>query len=263
MSYGHFYPWQLLTKNAGVFLMQRFEQTFDVARLQSELAEVLEHHEVIPHYRPYLATGWGAVTLVGPNGDPTDHRSIQVAKVGNTEYQKTPAMRYTPYIEEIVSQFPGGRCRVRLMQLQAGRRINWHHDGNLFGLDHQLARFHIPIVTNPDVHWQICHEDCHWEEGRLYFLDNSFPHRLTNGGREDRIHLVFDIEVSPELLQWFPQEMLDQAPQRRELRDKCARWVDQTLGHVYKFQKRLLMKRQKLSSCLAQRSLKPLRSNQV
>ena len=231
-----------------------FAQLYDADRLQRELTCVLEHHEVVPHYRSYLANGWGAVTLVGPNGDAHDHRAAHIIKGESVEYRRTPAMEHAPYIEEIVSGIPGRPNRVRLMRLQAGRKIFWHHDGGLFGLDRKIARFHIPIRTNARVHLQVSHEDCRWQEGRLYFLDNSFPHRLVNGGAEDRIHLVFDIEVTPELLGLFPAEFRERHEQLAVLRQRCARWLDATYGNVYRLQKRWQKKREKL-----QRLLQPSR----
>lgn len=94
----------------------------------------------------------------------------------------------------------------------------------------------------------------------MYYLDNSFPHRIINGGKDDRIHLVFDVEVTQELLQWFPQEVLEQQSQRAVLRKQCAHWIDRTVGKVQRLQKRLMMKRQRLNSYLEQRRLKLLRN---
>jgi hypothetical protein len=235
-----------MTRRSGVHLTHHFEETFDVGRLQLELAAVLQHHDIVPHYRSYLANGWGAITLVGPNGDAQEHRSVAVVKGAAVEYLKTPAMQHTPYIESILSTFPGKSNRVRLMRLEAGRKIFWHHDGFLFGLDRRIARFHIPIITNPHVHLQVSHEDCHWQAGNLYFLDNSFPHRLVNGGSHDRVHLVFDMEVTPELVAMFPAVFAEQVEARQALRERCFRWVDNTVGLVYKAQKRWQMKLQKL-----------------
>jgi hypothetical protein len=246
MSYKHFYPWQQITRRSGLRLTHTFDRNFDVARLQSELKEVLDHYEVVPHYRPYLANGWGAITLVGPNGDPSDHRAIQIVKGDAVEYRSTPVMRLTPYIESILATFPGAHYRVRLMRLEAGKRIFWHHDGGLFGLDRQVARFHVPIVTNPDVSLQVSHEDCHWQAGRLYFLDNSFPHRLVNAGDRDRIHLVIDLQVTPELLAAFPPVFGEQNGQIPAVRRRCTRWLDATVGNLQRFQKRWARKRQRM-----------------
>lgn len=228
-----------------------------MSRLQHELAQVLDHHDVVPHYRSYLANGWGAITLVGPNGDPQEHRSLQIVRGERVEYRRTPAMDHTPYIESILSLFPGRPNRVRLMRLEPGKEIFWHHDGGLFGLDRRIARFHIPIRTNPKVHLQVSHEDCHWQAGRLYFLDNSFPHRLVNGGTQDRIHLVFDIEVTPELLEHFPDAFQEQRAALAAMRQRCIRWVDATYGTLYRLQKRWQRKRDRLEQVLRHRSKPP------
>jgi len=251
MAFGKWYPWQIITRRAGIHLTHTFEESFDVARLQSELAAVLEHHDIVPHYRSYLASGWGAITLVGPHGKVDEHRSVAVVKGETVEYSRTPAMDHAPYMESILSMFPGKHNRVRLMRLEAGRKIFWHHDGFLFGLDRKIARFHIPIITNPGVQLQVGHEDCRWSAGGLFFLDNSFPHRLVNAGAQDRIHLVFDMEVSPELLDMFPAEFAEQVQRRIELRERCRSWIDNSLGRVYQVQKRWQMKRQKLQELLS------------
>ena len=245
MSYGHGYPWQIWTRMAGLDLVHRIAQRFDVDRLQSELQQVLAHYRVVPHYRPYLASGWGAISLVAPNGDPSEHRPAEAIRQPRVEHLKTPVLEHAPYMESIIDAFDCPKRRVRLMELAPGKDIFWHHDGRLFGIDRKVARFHIPIVTNPDAVLQVSHHDCQWQPGELWFLDNSFPHRLRNGGDEPRIHMVIDLESGDFVRSLFPAELHAQEEKRKAARTACMRMHEATYGLVFKAQKRLELRRRK------------------
>jgi hypothetical protein len=231
MGYTHWWPWQILTRRAGLLLVHRFDKTFDVERLQAELAAVRKEYDIVPHYRGSYMAGdeaWGAVTLVGVNGDPGDGRPQQVFKNRTIENVKTPALRLAPYMESIIDGFGAKTRRVRLMQLAAGTRIFWHDDGDEYGIDNRTVRLHIPVVTNDRVEVQVSHQDCRWREGELWFLDNSFTHRLRNRGTEARVHLVIDLQVDDHVRAMFPQAHHDQESLRQKLRPECRRWYTLT-----------------------------------
>jgi hypothetical protein len=225
-----------MTRRAGLQLVHKFDAKYDVGRLREELAAILREYEIVPHYRPYLteAKGWGAITLVGANGDPNDHRPPQAFAKGTYRLEKTPVLRLAPYMESIIDGFGVKTRRVRLMQLAAGRNIIWHDDGDEYGFDHQTIRLHVPVITNEHVEVQVSHEDCRWREGELWYLDNSFAHRLRNGGTEARVHLVVDLEVSDKVRAMFPTTLLEQKAVRDDLRPRCRRILAMSVGRWMK-----------------------------
>jgi hypothetical protein len=240
MGYTHWWPWQILTRRAGLLLVHRFDTTFDVERLKAELAAVRKEYDIVPHYRGSYMAGeeaWGAITLVGADGDPKDHRPQQTFQGRAIEYIKTPALRLAPYMESIIDGFGAKTRRVRLMQLAAGTRIFWHDDGDEYGIDNRTVRLHIPIVTNDRVEVQVSHQDCRWREGELWFLDNSFTHRLRNRGTEARVHLVIDLQVDDHVRAMFPQAHHDQESQRQKLRPACRRWYALTAQRWLKLER--------------------------
>jgi hypothetical protein len=238
MAYKHNYPWQIITRTAGLELVYAFEQRYDAARLQQELAAILQEYAIVPHYRPYLTNGWGAITLYGPNGDPNDPRPWQAFQGKDVAFTKTPVLRLAPYMESVLDGLAFPKRRVRLMQLTAGKRIYWHHDSDEYGFDARTVRLHVPVVTNDRVEFQVSHHDCRWQPGELWYLDNSFPHRLYNGGSEGRVHLVIDLEVNNAVKAMFPDRLHEQRAVRDACRKRCRAWHDRTVGRVMKVRRK-------------------------
>ena len=101
---------------------------------------------------------------------------------------------------EIAKSF-GRFDRVRFMKLEAGGELSRHADitdreaGVKKG---KVMRVHIPIYTNENVTfyaWDIRGERITkvLEEGKVYYLDQRKPHRVTNRSDKERVHLVIDV----------------------------------------------------------------------
>ncbi len=185
MRYLRVAPWQCLTRLHGLQLTQRLPRRFDAAILREECRAVLARHPPRPHFRDTTA-GWDGIGLVAPNGDPGEGRKL------DAPYEKTEVLALAPYMESLIDSFPCRKKRVRLLQLVPGHPVPWHYD-LAETLDRGNARLHVPIETNPHVMFQICHVDCHWRPGELWYGDFSFPHRLVNRGDAPRVHLVIDL----------------------------------------------------------------------
>jgi len=124
----------------------------------------------------------------------------------------TTAAPLFPSTLAVVARVPGAKDRVRFMRLAAeGGELTRHADitdreaGTKPGA---VARVHIPLVTSGQVAF------CAWDargrpiveylkERGLYYLDQRKPHAVQNSGQEDRIHLVIDTHVTPELREWL------------------------------------------------------------
>ncbi len=86
---------------------------------------------------------------------------------------------------------PGGRVlRAMVAKLLVGGTIKPHVDAHpSFSVGH---RVHVPLKTNDDVQFIVEGERIIMEEGKAYELNNLLSHGVHNGGKEDRIHLIFD-----------------------------------------------------------------------
>lgn len=96
-----------------------------------------------------------------------------------------------PVMELISGQGDGGWVvRCILTRLPGGCGILRHRDSGL-SLSH-ARRFHIPIVTNPDVEFSVGDETIRMAPGEIWEINNLRPHGVDNRGVEDRVHLILD-----------------------------------------------------------------------
>lgn len=215
-DFWHLYPWQVVSRSMGTNLGCRLRSSdwIDVDLIAAETKKVVTQFGLVGHHR-YHDGGWSAIGLISHEGNP--HELMGLAG----KYVKTSVLAQAPYLESIIDSFQCEKQRVRLMALQPGKNIYWHYDA-MESIDINVnARLHIPIITNPGVQFQICHEDQIWRAGELWYGDFSFPHRLRNGGGAERIHLVLDFKVSDYVTSLFPPSFLEQKERRRRARRLC------------------------------------------
>ena len=84
--------------------------------------------------------------------------------------------------------------KVLLARLEAGHGIDMHVDG---GISHQGShplthKIHVPLETNAGAVLHVDGADFQLEVGQAYEVNNLVPHGASNGGRTDRIHLIFE-----------------------------------------------------------------------
>jgi hypothetical protein len=190
MAFGHAYPWQVASRMLQVPLTCRLRRRFDPVRLRDDVMRALAAHE---------ASEFGAFA-----GD----------------FTKTAAFRSSPYIEQLVDELHCEKQRVRIMALAPGADSRWQCDHEL---DRDVVRVHIPVITNRGVLMQICHEDCRWQPGELWFGDFAFPHRLRNTSRETRIHIVIDLVSNAFVRGLFPRQFEAARADRERARKLCGR----------------------------------------
>lgn len=89
---------------------------------------------------------------------------------------------------------------VRFLLLGPGGIIKEHSDTFLSG---RIVRLHIPVITNPDVEFNLAGERQVWQEGELWYGDFSLPHSVYNKSDTTRVHLVIDVAVDENLLKLF------------------------------------------------------------
>ena len=84
----------------------------------------------------------------------------------------------------------GGYPRVMLARMGPGAMIHPHQDTNPAAKwPHKI---HVPLLTNDRVVFTIDGIAFHLAEGEAVEVDNMATHAVTNGGKTDRIHLIFE-----------------------------------------------------------------------
>jgi hypothetical protein len=87
--------------------------------------------------------------------------------------------------------YPGARLvRLTLAELPPRTRIPAHVDNGIAVT--AMHRCHVPIVTNPDVHFFIDRISHYLECGVAYEFDNTRLHAVDNQSDERRVHLLCD-----------------------------------------------------------------------
>ena len=170
----------------------RLPLRFESARLQFEL-ERLERAPWLGH--PTGFAGNSFLPLVSVAGGANDDFAI------SGSMQPTAALHSSPYLSQVLSalELPISRCR--LMRLEPGAEVPWHDDRNFHW--YRRMRFHVPIVTEPEVAFACGDQTVHMAAGELWTFDNFRRHRVTHGGRLPRIHLVADTKASERSLQFL------------------------------------------------------------
>lgn len=191
--------------------------------LVQKIAEKMKDTESLfqNHYSNYnKGKSWSAFSLRGYKADPTFMtKPIEMNDKWKEEHkdevfvmQDTTLMVDFPEVYQLLRHTFGSPTeyhRIRLMKLKSGDgELTRHTDqvdpdqGLAVG---KLARFHFPIITNPDVKFTVWDLDnkpntVNMKPGECWVLDVRKPHAAINGGKEDRIHLVVDIVVTPEII---------------------------------------------------------------
>lgn len=124
------------------------------------------------------------------------------------EVTETSLMYDFPEVRNIMDCIPGEKDRVRFMNLSPGGGTLGRHTDKAdseIGIEvGNIARLHVPIVTNPKVEFTLWDlegspKKQRMDKGKLWYLDIRKPHMAINGGKHNRVHLVIDTFVTTEL----------------------------------------------------------------
>lgn len=173
--------------------------------------------EFTNHYSNYNKDkSWGALSLRGYTDDPSFiTKPIEMSddwkeknKNVHFELQDTPLFAEFSEVRQLLSEFGEKIHRVRFMRLKpGGGELERHTDqvdpdsGGSLG---KVARLHFPIKTNDNVVFTVWDtkgnpQKVHMSKYECWFLDTRKPHMAVNGGSEERIHLVVDLETEEGL----------------------------------------------------------------
>jgi len=184
----------------------RLPVQFDTAAMLHEISQLPGVNWRMHYNTKYYEGNWSVIALRSPDGNPDNIYSLH-ASAGNTNrqgYPDTPLLALCPAIEETLRFFKCPTTMVRLMKLNAGAVIKEHTDYDMC-FEAGEARFHIPLQTNDKVAFYIEDEQIPLQESACWYLNLNLPHRVSNGGTTDRIHLVVDCLVNNWMQDLFAQ----------------------------------------------------------
>jgi hypothetical protein len=96
-----------------------------------------------------------------------------------------------PVIKNLELLYDGKVGKVLFIKLPAFKEVGEHSDvGDYLGA---VRRFHVPIITNPDVDFRIDSETINMKTGEIWEINNSKLHYVNNRSDKDRVHLLIDI----------------------------------------------------------------------
>jgi hypothetical protein len=171
----------------------------------------------------YSDGSWGALCLKGfyPEDPGRDMKPLEMNKKWQEQHPEdldrscewTSLAADCPALMEFVTgvSWWSEMERVRLLQMSGrngkGGALGRHTDvgDKAQGTaDGQIARFHTPLVTHPDIQlhtWDLTgvKTSTHLEAGKTYYLDARKPHAVTNPTGVDRVHLVVDVVCNQEV----------------------------------------------------------------
>lgn len=167
---------------------------------------------------PFYSDGtWSAVSLRGfyPEDPARGVKPAEMSKAWKAEHpddlaracEWTALAERCPTMVEFVRSVPWWREveRVRLLRMDGndgkGGALSRHTDitDKAHGTrDGQVVRFHIPLVTHPEIKMTVWDLDgrphaVHLEPWRAWYLDARKPHAVSNPTGVDRVHLVVDV----------------------------------------------------------------------
>lgn len=69
-------------------------------------------------------------------------------------------------------------------------------------------RFHVPVITNDNVIFNVSKQRVVMLPGELWALDTSFLHAVENNSRETRVHIVIECDMNKAVLAHLPKKNL-------------------------------------------------------
>jgi quercetin dioxygenase-like cupin family protein len=164
---------------------------FDVKATQAELLATAEAWQ--PHFNRYHYTGsWTVLALRSPGGNADNiiPELMQCDDFGETKY-----MQHFPSVQKLLAEIHCPVMAVRFLNLEPGAVIKEHRDAEL-AFEKGEARLHFPVFTNPKVEFYCENDRVVLNAGECWYLNANLPHRVSNHGSGDRIHLVIDCKVN-------------------------------------------------------------------
>ncbi len=205
---------------------------FDPQRLQQDLDTAVSRFQSAAQAGGYHDGSWTGISLRSVDGSYKNTFAVTAASVSDTE-----VLSCCPYFKEILDSLPFPIGVTRLLFLPPGKMIGEHRDQGL-GWERGVIRLHIPIVTHPDVIFNIDGKEVYWREGEFWYGDFSKPHYLHNQSPVTRVHMVIDAMVAESTFDCFPEDVVRRIKEshqvllHKDMGDIADRDMSAFTGHV-------------------------------
>lgn len=174
---------------------------FDSTQLANDLATLKDVPWTNHFVRQNYEGNWSAKPLRSGKGETHPVRMIY-ANPTCTEFVDTAHLARTPYFQQVLATFQCPLRCVRLMRLTPDSHIKEHCDPDL-DFDSGQVRLHVPVLTHDAVEFYLNQKRVLLPTGTCWYLRLSDPHRVSNPGPTDRVHLVIDAYVNDWLRDVF------------------------------------------------------------
>jgi hypothetical protein len=113
-------------------------------------------------------------------------------------FRDTEIFQRLPYFRQCIQSLPFDIRAARILRLTPGSMIREHRDLGV-SIEDEHARFHIAISSNPETEFAVGGAPIVLPLGECWYVNVDLPHRIENRGTSDRVHLIVDADVTPEL----------------------------------------------------------------
>jgi len=190
-------------------------QRYDVSQLRNDLSIAIQAGTWVKKDKP---GDWKSITLKGYQGQEQDFLTRTHLGTGtNNKYEYTSIMDNCSYFKQILDEIPTDVYLVRVLRLGPRSRIKFHTDEVVFRKREEIIRCHIPIITHPDVKFQIGYPlnapaegyqvwnayelgSRYLEAGYLYYTNVNTLHGVVNDSDIERYHLCIDFRPPPHIV---------------------------------------------------------------
>ena len=123
---------------------------------------------------------------------------------GNLKWFQADFPRDSIYADRIYNAL-NVQCAELLVfyYLEPGAQLHPHRDLTGASLNSRI-RFHVPIITNPDVEFVVSGDLIKMEPGDLWCLDTSYIHSVRNMGTATRVHIVIECAINQSIRSKMP-----------------------------------------------------------
>ncbi len=133
--------------------------------------------------------GWSRLALIEPDG-----------RGGSREH---PQLTHCPALRGAADRFGAKILALTLARLNPGGGVHEHRDLS-GGLSMGVVRLHLPLITDPGVEFRVDGQRVVMLPGEIWQLDTTHAHAVHNHGQAARIHLIIDLEATPNLRDLLP-----------------------------------------------------------
>lgn len=104
-------------------------------------------------------------------------------------------------VRKIEEHLDATAIMVALNRMAPDSWIPPHFDSKMWN---HTYRIHVPLVSDPIVQFTFNYKKYHFEVGKIYEMDNTIEHSVTNRSNVWRVHMLLDLVPNDRTKDWSP-----------------------------------------------------------